>query len=212
MIPNYVAVLGSFDTWTYMDYVAQLVAQNKFVVLTSRYEYSWDHSRNQVTRKPTNPGKGVPMMDVLKNDIIRTSDLAIIIYSVPAAHYNEAHWCYEMQKTTLGIAFVRDVEERGPSPTVGTPGKNCSQLIADTRSPPRYSACGARVKQSVQAQWTGWDCKVSEPCPFKKQGIALNQVEYFQINNSYMRLFAVENLEHVEPIVSDFLAGNFSLP
>jgi len=34
-----IAVLGSFDTWSYMDHICRIVAKNGYIARTSRYEY-----------------------------------------------------------------------------------------------------------------------------------------------------------------------------
>jgi len=156
---------------------------------------------NNIIRTPFIPAPGETMIHFLRDTVIGKSQKAIIVYSVPAGHYNEVHWCAEMKKPTLAIAFVRDIIQ---SSAVGT---YCSELLVSSNK--NYSAYGGGIRKPY---WTGWDCIRSEPCPFKKQGIAINQLEYFHQNNSFMYLFAVEVIEECEVLISSFLNNSLERP
>jgi len=202
VVKGLIAVLGSFDTWSYMDYVSRVVATNDYVARTSRYEYAFDKQTARVVRSIFRPAPGETMIHFLKDTVIAKSEKAIVTYSVPAGHYNEVHWCTELHKPTLGIAFVRDVEGKSIK------GAYCSQLLISLLK--TYAACGGGVKIP---SWTGWNCiEAEEPCPFKKQGIAINQLEYFHQNSSFMYLFAVEVIDECANLISSFLCDTLARP
>jgi hypothetical protein len=202
VVKGVIAVLGSFDTWSYIDYVSRVVAKNGYIARTSRYEYAFDEQLRRVIRVVFHPAPGETMIHFLKDTVIGMSDAAIVIYSVPAGHYNEVHWCAELKKETLGIAFVRDVEEKNYKT-----GRSCSELSVSHDK--TFSVCKGGI---MKPAWTGWDCVRSDPCPFKKQGISINQLEYFHQNHSFMHLFAVEEIQNVDKIISDFLNGTLKYP
>ena len=191
-----VAVLGAFDTWTYMYYIAEQVARNNFVAHTSRFVFAKDPKTQEIRREPFDIDPEMTMNEFLSNQLIDKSDRAIIVYSVPAAHYNEAEWCVRQGKPTLGIAFTRGItvtdmnDEEIP---------NCHKLLVGQQQ--FFSTCTATPP------WTGWHCTQSAPCPFKKQGIAINQLEYFITNRPRMQLHAVERIGNADFLVQNFLAG-----
>lgn len=195
-----VAVLGAFDTWSYMNYVAELVADNDCIVHTSRFIYAKDKTTGIIQREPFEINSNTPMIEFLQKSLIAKSDKTIIIYSVSAGHYNEAQWCVDQKKPTLGIAFVRGIKVTG---VAEEEIENCIKLYV---SKDNYSAC------SAISPWTGWDCNKSKPCPFKKQGISLNQLEYFITNYDFMWLFAIEKIQEVKKIVISFLNGTLKRP
>lgn len=172
-----VAILGSFDTWSYMDFISRIVAKDNWLAYTSKYNYFLDPSTGDISRTVYGAQPGQLMIDFLRDDLIKKSDKAIVIYSVSAGHYNEVHWCADQNKKTLGIAFVRDIREGDPP---GGKNPHCDCLRVDPSSGD-FSACRGG---DLVTPWTAWDCINAKACPFKKQGISLNQVEYFQINKS----------------------------
>lgn len=195
-----VAVLGAFDTWPYMNFIAELTAENDCIVHTSRFVYAKDRNTGIIHREPFEIDINTPMIEFLQRNLIAKSDMVIIIYSVSAGHYNEAHWCSEQKKPTLGIALVRGIRVTG----IGEEEiDNCIKLHVSADS---YSAC------SAISPWTAWSCINSEPCPFKKQGISLNQIEYFITNNKFMSLFAVDRIQEIENLVIPFLNGTLQRP
>src|SRR6266508_1912253 len=206
MAKGLVAVLGSFDTWTYMEYVCRIVAGEGYVARTSKYEYGLDPTAGlppSIIRVPFGPAPGEPMIIFLRNTVIGKASRAVVVYSVSAGHYNEVAWCAELNKPTLAIAFVRDVESR-PS------ASHCSELLVPQRPPdPASSACGGGLRFP---DWTDWHCIQAAPCPFKDQGVSKNQLEYFHANNSFMHLYAVEFIENCAELIRTFLAGTLGHP
>ncbi len=200
MANGLIAVLGSFDTWSYMDYLSRAVARQGYVARTSRYEYALDVVANQVERTDFHPAPGENMIHFLRDTVIAKSKKAIIAYSVSAGHYNEVDWCASQMKPSLAIAFVRDVEPK-------LRGNHCSELmVAPNMS---HSSCGGGIRF---ADWTAWHCIQANPCPFKEQGISKNQLEYFHQNNPFMYLFAVEQIQSSDLLVQSFLDGTLSRP
>jgi len=195
-----VAVLGSFDTWSYLDYLSRIVAREGYVARTSRFEYALDVATNQVERTDFHAAPGENMIHFLRDTVIAKSEKAIIAYSVSAGHYNEVDWCASLMKPSLAIAFVRDVEPR-------LRGNHCSELmVASNKS---HSSCGGGIRFP---DWTAWHCIQASPCPFKEQGISKNQLEYFHQNNRFMHLFAVEEIANSDPLVQAFLGGTLMRP
>ncbi len=184
-----------------MNHVAECAAGAGFVAQTSRFIYASDPTTGEIRREPFGPDPDVPMIETLEKQLIEGADVAIVVYSVSAGHYNEAHWCASHLKRTLGIAFVRGIRVTGIDEE---PKENCVKLFVSPDE--AYSAC------SAIAPWTAWYCIETKPCPFKKQGISLNQVEYFITNSEFMSIVAVERLQAVRPIVRSFLAGTFRRP
>jgi len=189
-----VAVLGSFDTWPYMDYLCRVVASHGCIARTSRFHYARKNN-GQIGRSVFEPADKEGMNDFLRNRVIAQSVKAVIAFSTPAAHYNEVQWCAELRKPTLGIAFVRDVAEASQD-------EHCSKLLVLQRpSAKTHSACGG----GIASKWTGWRCIKAKPCPFKAQNIAKNILEYFQHNSSFMYLFAVDQIRNSDRLVKSFL-------
>jgi len=190
-----VAVLGSFDTWPYMDYLCRVVVRHGCIARTSKYHYAMG-SNGQIGQSVFEPADEEGMNDFLKKRVIEQSDKAIIALSVPGAQYNEVQWCAELGKPTLGIAFVRDVAESSQD-------EHCSELLVlQPPSAKTHSACGGGI---VSPKWTGWRCIKAKPCPFKTQNIAKNILEYFHHNNSFMYLFAVDQIHNSDALVKSFL-------
>ena len=177
-----------------MHFIAKLAASNDCIALTSRYVYSKDKRSGKVERVVFRPAPGESMIDFLKNTLIKKSDMAIIVFSVAAGHYNETHWCCEQGKKTLGITFVRSTKVLG---LFDRPRYNCDHLNVSKKQD--FGFCNADYP------WTGWDCIKSRPCPFKKQGISINQLEYFMTNHNYMHLYAIEEIQKVEEVVVPFV-------
>lgn len=189
-----VAVLGAFDTWPYMNYVAERVASTGAIAHTIRFTYLLGPA-GRIGRYPYRPDEFFPMNAELE-DLITLCKKAIVIYSVPAGHYNEAHWCAHKRKPTLGLALVRgirvtDVDEKAVP--------NCKNLHVSPKG--LYSQC------CPPGRWTGWRCIRSATCPFKKQGISLNQLDYYVTRRYPMRLFAIERIQDSDYLVPGLVHG-----
>lgn len=112
-----VAVLGAFDTWVLMHNVAAILATAGYTAVTSRYNYVENEFNNSYSRyenKPDTPNQS--MTNFLQENVINCCSRAIILFSVPAAHYNEVEWCSKLGKKTLGIALVREIYKEDMCP------------------------------------------------------------------------------------------------
>jgi len=187
-----VAILGAFDTWSLMHYVASQVSQRGYVAITSMYIYAKANTREGYYRSQYLPDKNESMTHFLKHGVIGLAGKAIILYSVPAAHYNEAEWCSKKDPPfrTLGLVFVRSIVESG----------GCIDCIPTSLE--EYSQC--------QGTTSAWDCISKPKCPFKTQGVAKNQLEYYTLSKSKnMKLIAVERPEKIGSTLSRFLRGKW---
>ena len=177
-----IAVLGAFDTWPYMDFIATLLAESNYIAVTSRWLYR--KSGNKVLRfdiKEHSDYASKGFMSTLLDQIITGCEHAIINFSVSAAHFIEADWCFQKSKKTLGIAYVRSAIEPFESP--------CTHLSLKTTPMGMYSECTAKSER------TAWHCiREHGFCPFNRQNISKNVVEYF-FRSQQMKLIAVENLK-----------------
>jgi hypothetical protein len=209
---NRIAVLGSFDTWSYMHKICTDLVQLGCVAITSRYIYKnntnpkYDYFR--VERDHTDSieflkdisnneeKKYIDMNTFLKEKVIDICDRAIIIYSLPAAHYNEADWCkdkaIESNFKTLGIAFVRKIND----------DNYCKDCLVDYNLDVSY----------CKGESTAWDCINKSDCPFKNQGIAKNQLEYFLKYKDNMTIVAIEKIDKTKPVIKKFLNNELILP
>jgi len=183
-----IAVLGSFDTWSYMDYTCRVLAKLGHFAVTSLYCY-FEKDREIVRRERSDPFRAILMRDSLRFMIFHEAHVAIIIYSVPGAHYIETEWCYERSGKDpdfkcYGITFVRKVtnERNCPHLNINVYGLECSECVS------------GRTR-------TAWDCiRERDFCPFKEQEVAKNVLEYFFVRQN-MRLFALERLDILEELL-----------
>ncbi len=207
-----IAVLGSFDTWSYMHKICTDLVGLGYMAITSRYIYKKNTSPKydyyRVERDPSDETifieneaglvekKFIDMNTFLKNKVIDICDKAIIIYSLPAAHYNEADWCkdkaIESDFKTLGIAFVRKIDD----------DNYCKDCLVDYKLDVSY----------CKGESTAWDCINKPDCPFKNQGIAKNQLEYFLRYKDNMNIVAIEKIEKTIPVIERFLNNELILP
>jgi hypothetical protein len=197
-----VAVLGAFDTWSLMHKVSVDLARLGYTAVTSRYEYNYaDYTNYGYYRvsQPENPD--ISLNDFLKKSVIGISKKAIIIYTVPAAHYNEADWCMQenirrMKKDdileTLGIAFVRKIT-----------GNYCPDYAVNINM--EYGYCNGISN--------AWFCIEQGNCPFINQEIAKSQIEYFTSESKEtMKLICVEKIEHINKIIELYMKGKLEWP
>lgn len=181
-----VAVLGAFDTWPCIDYVSRQLAKMGYTALTSRCVYK--STRKGVKVKENKPQRNETMINFLYRFIMACKK-AVILYSVPAGHYIETHWCQHQKVDTLGIALVRQTGTR----------KDCKSLRVVKKHD--YSIC--------RSNDNAWDCIRKKNCPFKEQGIAKNVIEYYlpAKNTPLMHLTAVDDLESVSNLLGKWMAG-----
>ena len=184
---NIVAVLGSFDTWPYMDFTCREIVKLGHYVMTSIREYFLNEKGDVKWKKRDDIFKSVLMRESLRFMIFEEAHKAVIVYSVPGAHYIETEWCFQRLKRDskfrcYGIALVREVKAEN----------NCRFLKPFND----YSKCAADSSR------TAWNCIAEENfCPFKSQGIAKNVIEYF-FGRRRMELFAVEKINTLSAILS----------
>lgn len=178
-----IAVLGSFDTWPYIDYICRILARLGHFSITSLYVY---FSENGILQREERGRyfKDLAMRESLRFMIFEECHEAIITYSLPGAHYIETEWCFNRVNEDpnfkyYGIAFVRKIANEDKCPFLKrVEGINSTE-------------CTAKFDR------TAWDCiETKEFCPFKEQGVAKNVFEYF-FANKRTRLFSVECLEDV---------------
>jgi hypothetical protein len=81
-----IAVLGSFDTWSYMDYTCRLLAKFGHAATTSLYVYYKNQKGNIERHEREDFYRSLHMESSLRLMIYAESHKAIIIYSVPGAH------------------------------------------------------------------------------------------------------------------------------
>jgi hypothetical protein len=187
-----VAVLGAFDTWPYMHKICTEVVKEGFVAITSKHIYKKNNKTKTGYYRTPNGPEQMPMNQFLQEKVIGYSNRAIIVYSVPAAHYNEADWCSKIENfETLGIVFVREIHFENM----------CEDCIVDFTQD--FAYCGGIGD--------AWSCVKKPNCPFKNQGIAKTQLEYF-LNKENTLIIAVEKLEKLDKIVNAFLHNKLSLP
>lgn len=186
-------VLGSFDTWSYMDFVARLLADTGWTVNTSRFVYRKysDEVQRVETRHVPSFADRTERMSQLLDQIIVESKVAIVCLSTSAAHFIEIEWLSQKDKPTVGIAFVRETQRADD---------NCPYLKkADHEGlPTQCDAHGLRA----------WDCielNKNHFCPFISQDISKNILEYFTSERSNQRFFAIENLTHLPALLAQAL-------
>lgn len=185
--PKRVAVLGAFDTWPCIDYVSRHLAKMGYTAVTSRCQYVRDGKEVKVREQK--PQKNETMIDFLYRFIISCKK-AVVLYSVPAGHYIETHWCQAGKVDTLGIALVRQIST----------SKDCGSLKTAKRN--HYSIC--------RSNGDAWGCIKKGNCPFKEQGIAKNVIEYYLPfkKTPLMRLVALDNLDNVPDLLKKWLNHN----
>lgn len=186
-----VAVLGAFDTWPYMHKICTEIASSGYTAVTSKYIYQKNEKTKSGYMRVARTTDNMSMNDFLLKKVIKICDLAIIIYSVPAAHYNEAEWCDKNKIRTLGIAFVRNPRNEG----------DCEDCVIQNEM--GLSFC--------IGEGNAWTCISRDKCPFKDQGIAKNQIEYF-LDNPNMNLISVEKIENTKKIIKKFLRDELKKP
>ena len=195
-----IAVLGAFDTWPFMDFICRILTNQGYICITSRYIYH--KFKEKIIRFPTTlikqyTSEAYQMSRLLKK-IIQNCLLAIINYSVSAAHYIETDWCSKQDNLNLiGIAFVRNPYK----------SKNCDYLRINSipESSTFYSICDVINHCS---DWKAWDCiDVENFCPFKQQDISKNILEYYFSGKKKSKLISVENLENL-PYIFDVIFKN----
>lgn len=188
-----VAVLGAFDTWSYMDYISRLLANNNYVAATSRYLYRKISGRIMRMRTQEHPGFAPQyhFLGALLDQIISDCASAVINFSVSAAHFVETDWCYKKSKKTLGIAYVRAIS--------GLEKKSCENLDTIETKNGFYSTC--RIAPGEVR--TVWDClKSSDYCPFISQEISKNVIEYF-FRGRDMEIVAIEDIRVLPSLLDD---------
>ncbi|MCJ7633999.1 hypothetical protein MUP77_16630 [Candidatus Bathyarchaeota archaeon] len=185
-----VAVLGAFDTWPFMDFVSNLLAESNYVAVTSRWIYRRIGSqilRFDIREHPDYDSKD--FLSTLLDQIISSCKSAVVNFSVSAAHFIETDWCFRKSKRVLGIAYVRSAFEPFES--------SCEHLELRTTPSGRYSLCTA------DSQRTAWHCmREAGFCPFNRQDISKNVVEYF-FRSPQMKLVAIENLAVLPHIIEN---------
>lgn len=199
---NRIAVLGAFDTWPYMDLVSRILANEDYISITSRYIYhKLNHNviRIHIGAVPTFASREYLMKRLLKQ-IINRCLLAIINYSVSAAHYIETDWCADVPNlNVIGIAYVRDTYQVN----------NCENLCIKNipNSSNNYSTC--KAINFSDSEWNAWKCiDQSGFCPFIQQDISKNVIEYYFDKRDKWKLIACNNLETIPYILNTELFGN----
>ncbi len=191
-----IAVLGAFDTWPYLDFICRILTNRGYLCITSRYIYH--KFKDKIIRFPTTlikqyTSEAFQMKRLLKK-IIQNCLLAIINYSVSAAHYIETDWCSEQDNLNIiGIAYVRNTYKL----------KNCKYLKIKSipKSTSFYSMCDVIEDFS---DWKAWDCiSIQNFCPFKQQDISKNILEYYFSSDKTSKLISVENLEDLPYVFDD---------
>ena len=192
-----IAVLGSFDTWPYMDYTSRLLAELGHAAVTSIRIYYKDENGKITDRDREKLHESILMRDSLRIMINHEAHSAIIIYSVPGAHYIETEWCYNRVQNdknfeVVGIAFVRNIKEGN--------NKNCRLLEPVGSLESTWCRATARAGER-----TAWNCRDEEGfCPFIKQEIAKNVIEYF-LQYPRMKLYALERLDVLRSLLSQIV-------
>jgi len=188
-----IAVLGSFDTWSYMEYTCRQISRLGHYVPTSIREYFVDDKGIVKWKERDDVFKSILMRESMRFMIFDEAHEVIIIYSVPGAHYIETDWCFQRLDRDsgfqcYGITLVRKIRTRD----------NCPFL--ERSNTLDVSKCAASSSR------TAWECVGEEKfCPFKEQGIAKNVIEYF-FGKRRMKLFAVERLD----VLSQLYTHSFS--
>jgi hypothetical protein len=180
---SWIGVLGAFDTWPYMDYISMTLADMGYTVFTSRGKYR-KIGRVLFQESAPNPKK---LMGNFLREMISSCISSIVVYSVSAGHYIETDLCWRLRKKTLGVAFVRDI----------MPFRHCEYLRSDPTH--TYSLC-------KKSYGTSWNCIASGDCPFKKQGISLNVIEYY-IRSWLMKLVSVSSIFEVRHVLEDWVTN-----
>jgi len=188
-----VAVLGAFDTWPYMDFVSRLLAENNYIAMTSRWIYRKFGKRILRFDILEHPNYASPndFLTALLDRVISNCEYAVVNFSVSAAHFIETDWCYHKGKKTLGIAYVRSAFD---------PFETCCECLQIETTPlGEYSKCVPSTRR------TAWQCiRESGFCPFIRQDISKNVIEYFFRSNQ-MKIVAVENLRILPYVIEDEL-------
>ena len=188
-----VAVLGAFDTWPYMDYVCRILANNNYVAVTSRYVYRKINDRIMRLRTQEHLGFAgqYHFMGILLDQIISSCASAIVNFSVSAAHFIEIDWCHRKSKRTLGITYARAIS--------GLEKGSCENLQIVETDRGSYSIC----KIGTGEARTVWDCmKSATYCPFIRQDISKNVIEYF-FRGKGMESVALEDVGVLPLILGD---------
>lgn len=182
-----VSVFGAFETWPYMGYICRLVAERGHVAISSRFVYPPGEAPEKLEHE-----KMLPMREFLQA-LTTSCNKAIVIFSVSAAHFVETEWLYcrcleetdkENALKVLGIAFVRQINPTKPKE------RNCkhNQITGV------YSIC--------TGERNAWKCMEEKGfCPFIRQDISKNIIEYFCKSKKLMTLTAIENIEEVPNVL-----------
>jgi len=192
-----IAVLGSFDTWPFIDTVSRLVAKKGHAAVTSLRIYFKKKGKIYFEKRPEE-FESIFMRDSLKLMIEKEAHKAVIIYSVPAAHYIETEWCFnrlEVDSTfeVYGIALVREINAKEQRDN----NKDCIFLEPEVGLDSTW--CRAKTPR------TAWKCvKRKGFCPFIKQQVAKNVIEYFFLSPR-MKLYALERLDILSELLDRML-------
>jgi len=176
-----------------MDMVSKILANLNYTAVTSRYIYK--KINDKTVRIPTQNNSiyasETSFMSDLLDQIITNSSSAVVNFSVSAAHFIEVDWCYKKTKKTVGLAYVRSI--------VDYESQNCDKLKIIKTPRGYYSTCDI---DSSETQ-TIWKCmKSGKYCPFIKQDISKNVIEYF-FRGKNMSLIALEDLNSLSYILNE---------
>lgn len=180
---NRVAVLGSFDTWSYMDFVCRRLAGIQHTVFTSRYIYISHRLPNgeaKIYRMPS--VRPVDMEMSLVQYLRMMLDMvprAVVIYSVCGAHYIETDWLSEGGWDVLGLTFVRNIGMQ----------KSCLALLSELGC----SVCDGEAPI--------WGCLEKHWCPFQRQEISKDVIERYLLHKQRMVLVAIESLDNLNGVL-----------
>lgn len=185
-----VAVLGSFDTWPYVDHVCrQIVKLLNVMAVTSRGVYSIPSGTSEVVKQKLRFNSSKLSLNEVLTRMIFEADAAVIVYSNNAGNIIETDWCKE-KKPTVGIAMVRSIRA-GDCPSL-IPGKKSST----------YTVCKRPGNSALKGAWR---C-INFSCPFSAQDMTKMTLDCFADPAwGKAKLCAVETVEAIDEVITNEL-------
>jgi len=188
--PERVAILGSYDNFSIMDYIARIVSRLRFYAITSRVIYQKDSSK----RRELRPENYEAMNDFLRK-IIHSCQYIIVIYAGAGGQFIETAWCSESHKPTLGLVPLR--------PLSFLDLKGCDYLIY-SKSKNILFCNGSKAREKGCERIGGWICEKNKNCPFPSSGLSKMILDLY-ITSRSMFLVGSDNLNNFEEPIRVFL-------
>lgn len=191
-----VAILGSYDNFSLMDYIAKIVSSMGFYSITSRVVYK----KNTLEREEFRPYKYEAMNDFLRK-MIHSCQYVIIIYSGAGGQFIETAWCSEAHKPTLGLVPLR--------PLSFLDLEGCKYLTLN-KSKNVLFCNGFQALEQGSELVGGWICEKHKNCPFPSSGLTKMILDLYATSKT-MFLIGADELKNFEKPIHIFLNNRGSI-